>query len=99
MLTSRDGLRRIGLGSKALAGDLLSSRRGTGDLSSGRGEDLRGDKLRPTGDRDRPLASSIGADLLRDLSRARRGDSSGELIAAGGAGLNPVYASKEAVAA
>ncbi len=70
MLTSREGDRRTGLGSaslRLLTGDLLSSRSGAGDLSSGRGEDLRGDKLRPAGDRDRPFAASIG-DLLRDLS-------------------------------
>lgn len=93
MQTSRDGLRRIGLGSNALglrSGDLLSSRIGAGDLSSGRGEDLRGDRLRPTGDRDRPFATSIGADLLRDLSRLRRGEGSGELIAAAGASSSSV---------
>ena len=83
-LTSKEGDRRIGLGSAALGlltGDLLSSRIGTGDLSSGRGDDLRGDRLRPAGDRDRPFTSSMGTDLLRDLSISRRGESSGELIA------------------
>ena len=81
-LTSKEGLRRTGLGSISLglrAGDLLSSRRGAGDLSSARGEDL----LLPIGERDRPLASSsIGADLLRDLSISLGGDSSGELMPA-----------------
>ena len=77
--TSGETLRRTGLGSRALAGDLLSSRIGSGDRSS-RG-DLRGDRLLATGDLDRPFITwSKGADLLRDRSMSRRGDGSGELM-------------------